>query len=279
MEKMVSFAGAIEVLVVDDNEINRNLSSILMKGFGVRVDEADSAYSAIEKAQHRQYDLILMDVHMPQMDGIEATRKIRNMGKPNDRTPIVALTADIVADRRRYFLESGMNDYLAKPIEEHALVSIFLKWCPDKARPGSLLREKSIGRLDTAGIEEVPVLDTVLGLRYSSGTDAVWKKSLSLLIKKLHNDTAALDELTVGGKHRQIAEIAHGIKGSANYCGAVYLAKVAEELEMAAQDTEQSRVRVAVEELISAADALGSYIKQHYPNVDTAIETGDGKND
>jgi two-component system sensor histidine kinase BarA len=277
--KMVLFDGVMRVLVVDDNEINRNLSSILMTGYGVEVDQADSAYSALEKVERNKYDLILMDVHMPRMDGIEATREIRGLGKLNQDTPIVALTADIVADRRKHFLEAGMNDYLAKPIEEHALLSIFLKWCPDKAKPGSLLVKTPIKTLDESGVDEPPTLDSTLGIRYASMKESVWKKSLSLLMGKLHNELGELGKLLEHENRVEIAATAHGIKGSANYCGAVALANAAELLEKTAAEADMEQISSATKGLVNAATSLNQHIRRYYPDVDTIVNFGENNNE
>ncbi|MBN1378054.1 MAG: response regulator [Gammaproteobacteria bacterium] len=277
--KLVKFEGELRVLVVDDNEINRNLCSILMTAYGICVDEAENAHLALEKVKHNNYDLILMDVHMPKMDGMEATRKIRSWGDAKGNIPIVALTADIVADRRNHFLEVGMNDYLAKPVEEHALLSIFLKWCPDKAKPGSLIKKGVLDTVTESSGDASLILDSVLGLRYASGKDSVWKKSLSLLLEKLHGELGELQRLADNGDRAGLSEIAHGIKGSANYCGAVALGKTAAELESDVQNAVANRITFLVQEMIGAAEALKEHISEHYPDVNSNLNSGVTENE
>lgn len=250
---MVQFNGNLRVLVVDDNEINRNLASTLMATYGIQVDEADSAGLAIEKIKGTLYDLVLMDVHMPKMDGVEATREIRKLEDGRGEIPVVALTADVVTERRKHFLEAGMNDYLAKPVEEHALISILLKWCPQKVKPGKYLQQQIDSRSSSVSVDQTSVLDSELGLRYSSGKESVWKKSLSLLLEKQEQELERLDKLEAANDLTAIAEIAHSLKGSANYCGAVAFGQAAEALETTARGGELEHLADAIHNIQQAA--------------------------
>ncbi len=122
-------ADGTHVLLADDNPVNRRLAAIFLKQLGVRVDEVENGEEAVEACRSTSYDLVLMDVHMPVMDGVEATRQIRALGNNcNARVPIVALTADAMHEERERFLRSGMDDHIAKPITLHALCSLVELW-------------------------------------------------------------------------------------------------------------------------------------------------------
>jgi two-component system sensor histidine kinase BarA len=124
----------IKVLLADDNLINRRLARIFLNQMGAAVDEVTNGSEAIDACFREYYDFILMDIHMPEMDGLEATRHIRALkNNPNSATPIVALTADVMNQDRVQYLQAGMNDYLAKPITETALRQALEKWCPDSS--------------------------------------------------------------------------------------------------------------------------------------------------
>lgn len=273
--RMVEFTGPLKVLVVDDNEINRRLGCVMMSAYGIDVDEADSAVHAIDRIRQNNYDLVLMDVHMPRMDGLEATTAIRELdGKPA-AIPIIALTADIVAERRKNYLAAGMNDYLAKPIEEHALLTILLKWCPEKVKPGPLL---SGGRMYNQVVDQqvqLPVLDSELGLRYASGKQSVWEKSLSLLTKALRTQLIQLTEAVDGQNMTTVAEIAHSIKGSARYCGASILGNAAQELETAARNTDFDQIQSTLTALREAASQFNDYLVRRYPDVVSIPHSGE----
>lgn len=116
-----------KILIVEDNEMNLKLISILLKKIGCIIDTAGNGKEAVDKIKEYNYDLILMDIQMPVMDGIEATRIIRSDMKNN--IPIVALTANIVEDDKKRAFEYGMNDYMLKPIRILDLFATLKKWC------------------------------------------------------------------------------------------------------------------------------------------------------
>ena len=115
------------VLVVDDNEVNRIIARAQLGAVGIEPDDAADGLQAVELAARSSYDIILMDVHMPQLDGIEATRRIRRLPGYRD-TPIIALTADAFSADRERFLDAGMTDHLAKPLQARHLYGAVARW-------------------------------------------------------------------------------------------------------------------------------------------------------
>ena len=111
----------IKVLVVEDIALNQLLMKTLLDDFGFEHDIADNGKIAIEKLQNKSYDIILMDLHMPEMNGFEATEYIRN--KMNSQIPIIALTADVTTADLKKCKAVGMNDYISKPLDEKLLYS------------------------------------------------------------------------------------------------------------------------------------------------------------
>ena len=109
------------ILIVDDQAINRTVARTLLGHLGHRVDEAENGAQAIKAASDTDYDIILMDIHMPEIDGLEATRRVRELGGHNTSVPIIALTASALDEDRAAYLEAGMNDCLGKPIQMDAL--------------------------------------------------------------------------------------------------------------------------------------------------------------
>lgn len=106
------------VLLVDDNEVNRAIGTRILERLGYRVDTASDGSAALEAHASKRYDAIVMDCHMPGVDGYDCTRSIRaREGTSGRRTPIVALTANAGDENRRQCLEAGMDDYLTKPVE------------------------------------------------------------------------------------------------------------------------------------------------------------------
>jgi CheY-like chemotaxis protein len=119
---------SLDVLVADDHELSQMLMCGLLSSLGHRVEGVRNGRDAVAAVQSRPYDLVLMDMNMPEMDGMTATRVIRALTGPANVTPIVALTAHIFVGLREELLAAGMNDYLSKPIRIAALVTALAHW-------------------------------------------------------------------------------------------------------------------------------------------------------
>ncbi|TVR49097.1 MAG: PAS domain S-box protein [Puniceicoccaceae bacterium] len=132
---LVPLAGRL--LIVEDNQVNQKVAIGMLKKLGLAADAVDDGQAALAALAATPYDVVLMDIHMPVMDGFEATRRIRagGSGIPNPGVPIIALTAHAMADDRERCLVAGMNDYVAKPIKPGALAGVLAKWLPGPVPP------------------------------------------------------------------------------------------------------------------------------------------------
>ncbi len=118
------------VLLVEDHHVNRRVASMMLQRLGYAVESVGTGLAAIEALERASYDLVLMDLQMPDLDGLEATRRIRSGSAPvlDPEIPIVALTAHAMRDDRRLCLDAGMNDYLAKPVRLAEMGRVLERW-------------------------------------------------------------------------------------------------------------------------------------------------------
>ncbi len=117
-----------KVLLVEDNPVNQRVGAIILEKMGFSVDIANNGKEAIEAVKEKDYDLILMDCQMPEIDGYEATRRIRELGGKKARVPIIAMTAHALEGDREKCLAAGMNDYISKPMKKEKLEEVIKKW-------------------------------------------------------------------------------------------------------------------------------------------------------
>ena len=135
IERDLALRAGCRVLLAEDNAINREVASALLRSVGLRVECAEDGVEAVEAARRGPYDLVLMDLHMPKMDGLAATRAIRAL--PGwSRRPIVAMTATTLLDDRRACLDAGMDDFVSKPVDPDRLVETLDRWLDGPRRAG-----------------------------------------------------------------------------------------------------------------------------------------------
>ncbi|MEI9987713.1 MAG: response regulator [Aliidongia sp.] len=128
VDLMASAGRGGHLLLAEDHMINREVAATILEGFGYTLDFAADGAEAVEAARHNRYDLILMDVQMPILDGLEATRQIRALGGAPGSVPIVAMTASAMEGDRKQCLDAGMDDYISKPIDAPLLLQIVARW-------------------------------------------------------------------------------------------------------------------------------------------------------
>ncbi len=132
-EHMLAPRSGARVLLVEDNVANQLVVSNILERSGLHVDVASNGKEAVAVASELSYDIILMDISMPEMDGMEATQKIRALSSGVSNIPIVALTAHALPGDREHFLSSGMNDYLTKPVDRDEMLDCIARWVGQQA--------------------------------------------------------------------------------------------------------------------------------------------------
>jgi len=259
--------GGVRVLVVEDNRFNQQVAQAVLERAGLAVQLAADGAQALEKARESTYDLVLMDLHMPTMDGFQAARALREL--PGYRnTPILALSADAFSETHAQCLAAGMNDHIAKPVSPLGLYEALMRWLPDAARPPAATAPPAGDGLQClAGIEG---FDPAAGLALAGGDAAAFEQLLRAFVAQHADGLPGLDALLAGGQRQQARRFAHSLKGAAAAIGATGLQEMAASLERAVQaDGPGERLRLAAfdleYELVHFAAALQERLPAYGP--------------
>ncbi len=231
------------ILVVDDNEVNLNVAAGLLRLFNISCDTALSGREAIRKIDAEHYDIVFMDHMMPEMDGIETTKLLRERYDAGALT-IVALTANAVAGARENLLSVQMNDYLSKPIVKEQLSQVLSKWLPadkicrvEHKKPSSAEPERALSAV-LARVAAIDGVNVHLALDRINGLQDVYETSLGILVRRLPDAQQRLSTFLENEDARGFAIEVHGLKGSLHNIGATSMALEAELLENRAKESD-----------------------------------------
>ncbi len=228
------------ILIVDDVKVNLKVACGLLKPLRMQVDTADSGKKAIEMVQKKRYDIILMDHMMPEMDGIEATKQIRNLADMTGDTyycklPILALTANVMSGMYERYIEEGMQDFISKPINERELQDILRKWLPNDKVIFNFEKEpeteQNAEENETDAWEiEIPGIDIASAKQYY--TD---KEAFEECLQDYLNSVPEISEKISRFRHNQDKEnytiTVHGLKSASKMVGANEISEFAKALE------------------------------------------------
>ena len=235
LEAIKHIRGA-RILLVEDNEINQEVAVEILQGAGLIVDVANNGKEGVQAALENAYDLILMDIQMPVMGGMEATQKIRET-KTAATLPIIAMTAHAMSGDREKSLKAGMQEHVTKPINPPELFKALVQWIKpgDRKVPDSSVSAQPDTQAAINGAEELPQslpgIDMAQGLGRINNNKKLYK---SLLLKVKRDYADAADQLSVLIKNNAFEEaqrLAHSIKGVAGNLGAKKLQAAAQSIE------------------------------------------------
>ena len=278
------FDPATRLLLVEDNEINRMVARELLAGLGIQATLAPGGVEALELARRQPFDLVLMDIQMPGLDGIETTQRLRQL--PGfARTPVVALTAHAMLGDRQRFLDAGMDDYLAKPIEEAELVRVLGRWLGfsgghegTRARghvnePGAAAGLPAVHSPSSASPlaipcpralvpscpppPTVPGIDLPAALARVGGKQALLWRLVADFRQRQGDAATRLAAFAAAGDWGAVRELAHALKGTSATLGMNRVAAAAGALELAGQQgqgnpTALAELDAALQEIASA---------------------------
>ena len=273
-----SIRGA-RVLLVEDNELNREVATGLLEGAPVTVSAAGNGEVALRMLNESKYDVVLMDMQMPVLDGLAATRAIRQNSQFND-LPIIAMTANAMAGDREKCLEAGMNDHLAKPIDPDKLFEALLRWIPARTAPPKVAAAPVVTAqkllADLAPLE-IPEIDTQSALKRTGGN---LQRYVSLLRKFADSQVSAVGEIRAALNAQDFStaqRTAHSLKGAAANLGANALATAASSAEVAIKT--QSEVETTLVEMERTLFAAVAAIQKTLPSAEKVELTPSGNGD
>jgi PAS domain S-box-containing protein len=241
-EMLNRFAGRkARILLAEDNITNQQVALGILKKLGLRADAVANGVEVLKSLETIPYDLVLMDVQMPVMDGLEATQRIREARSavPNHGIPIIAMTAHAMQGDREKCLDAGMNDYLPKPVTPQALVEVLEKWLP-----------KEVAHRPSLVFDRAALLERLMGDEEVAGT--IVDGFLRDIPRQIQALREFLDAANAPGAERQ----AHTIKGASANVGGEALRAVAHEMEKAGKAGDLAAIKARMADLEAQFEAL-----------------------
>jgi PAS domain S-box-containing protein len=236
------------ILLAEDNDVNVEVATMILEGAGYFVDVAVDGMQAVDAFNRNSYDLVLMDVQMPKLDGLSAARQIRASERGGKRLPIIAMTANAMKEDRRRCLDAGMDDYLSKPLKPALLIETVHHWMDRSTEPPA--QQKSA---DIDAIEAFPVLDmNSIGELISSLPAKRIVPLLRLCLSRADEETAALARLNRTSALHEIQSQAHKLIANAGTFGARQVQELATQLQTACIEGDKASVETLIDQIAVA---------------------------
>src|SRR5919106_100871 len=244
-----------KVLIAEDNAINQKLAVAMLERLGYVADVVESGTEAVRALSSTRYGAVLMDCHMPEMNGYEAAAEIRKQEGTSGRTPIIAMTASVMRDDRERCLAAGMDDYVSKPVQLEELQLALERWVGNARSPGAAAfsggRGSATVAIDAVRLDELRTLDPPDG-----------PTTLSVLASIFLEDTpprlTSLRRAVLESNADSVEDLAHHLKGAAANIGATRMAGLCAELE----DLARSGALTPAPHLLTRLDAEFAHARQ-----------------
>ena len=247
----------LRLLVAEDNLVNQEIARHTLRKAGHAVDLVGTGHEAVNAVKSGVYDAILMDIHMPEMDGLTATRLIRDLGGANADVPIIALTADAMSGNREQFLSAGMSGFVSKPFDPPRLHATIARcvWGDDGSDPAQA------EPVDQTLPDAVPdaALDPAIADPLKNGQPDLWKRLVGVYLADAEKKLASLEQAMADEDAVQVELIAHTLKSASANVGASRLSELFRKLEQdaaagAVPEDAVSKVRTEFEEVSLALE-------------------------
>lgn len=257
------------VLVVDDQDINLKVCQGLLEPYEMQVYTARSGPEALRQMTQVWPDLVFMDHMMPEMDGVEVTSRLREMGKKDPYfavVPIIALTANAMKGMQEFFLENGFNDYVSKPVEMERLDTVLRAWVPEDKQKAPVRTVAPPPEAVPEDLKHIPGLNAALGMSYC-GNPAMYRKTLEIFRSQLPHRAVRIRQAVSEDRQEDYVLEAHSLKSAARWVGATGLGDRAQALETAGRQGLWEQVERDTPALLAACEELEAAIP-----AETAVE-------
>jgi CheY-like chemotaxis protein/HPt (histidine-containing phosphotransfer) domain-containing protein len=270
------FRGA-HILLVEDNPFNQQVAEELLEDAGANVVLANNGREALALLENGRFDLVLMDVQMPEMDGYEATRRIRSSERLAGLR-VIAMTANVMAEDRERCLASGMDDFIGKPIDTDQMILVLAKWLPERPpiSQGDVRRgDRRVGDRRAKPGEDCAIDLAILARQVKDDPVKVRKFAL----KFLETARITLDEMVAarsGGDIAALGALGHKLKSSARTVGATGFADLCQELEIAGKAEDLQRAELLLQQLSPLLERIARQVESEttdrQPNITGVIK-------
>ncbi|HUV07880.1 MAG TPA: response regulator [Spirochaetia bacterium] len=263
----------VDILIAEDNVVNQALFKTILEKMGYRIQVANDGLEAVAQVKKKSFDLIFMDIQMPNMNGREAAEAIRKLDKV---TPIIAVSANAIKEEMQRALDAGMNDFITKPFKKKDLVPVILKWLKGKAQ--SVERETTNadaslpaaeGVLETPSVQgtktapRAPIFDFRKAVETFMGKEDVVIKVLKVFMEKVEGEINQLKKALLAEDFEAVRKLAHSIKGSAWNLEVKRLGDHAADLENAGRQKVKVQAYVSLKEIIRDFQELQEFVKEN----------------
>ncbi|WP_340817657.1 PAS domain S-box protein [Methanolobus sp. WCC4] len=250
----------LRVLVVEDNIVNQNVAQSILKKLGISAEIANNGVEALKALEERAYDLVLMDVQMPEMDGFEATRHIRDQQSAvlDHHVPIIAMTAHAMKGDRELCYEAGMDDYISKPIEFQPLIKMLNKW-------STVIEEAHIDNVPSEDIKdqpEIPIFDSQSFMERMMDDMDIARKVIDIFLESTPKLIDDLKNATDKGDISSVNSYAHSLKSSCANLSGMVLSNLAGDIEAESMSRD-----------IETVEGILSDIEREFELLETELKT------
>ncbi len=255
------YCNKLNILLAEDNTVNQKVAQSMLKKLGLNVDIVGNGEEAVKALEMIDYDLVLMDVQMPEMDGVEATRLIRDKGSSvlNRNVVIIAMTAHVMKDDKDHFIESGMDDYISKPVSLKTLVELLDKW-------NTIITSRVSKKDLESEMVEIPIKTLIFDkealLERTMEDIELARELISIFLEETQDYLNQLRMYVEERDYTNLSSHAHKIKGASSNIGGMVLSSLASNMEEAATRSEHDKIIAIITEMEKQFYILAENLKE-----------------